>query len=128
MSEPLVYLDRSKVVAGKLAELKAAITRLSAFIEAHEPRLIAYNAYFGSDGSRMTVVHVHPDAASLDHHLKVIADELPAFAELLEMEAIEIFGRPSEDALARLRAKAQLLGTGVVAVHDRQAGFVRGRT
>lgn len=125
MAEPIVYLDRSKVAAGRLAELKAAIARLAAFIEDSEPQLMAYNVYFDDDGATMTVVHVHPDAASLDRHLKVVAAKLPAFAGLLEMEGIEIFGRPSEQALSQLHAKAQLLGTGTVVVHDRHAGFLR---
>ena len=41
------------------------------------------------------------------------------------MKTIEIFGRPSEDLVAQLREKAQLLGTGSVIVRDVHAGFAR---
>lgn len=27
---------------------------------------MAYNVYFSEDGNQMTIVHIHPDAASLD--------------------------------------------------------------
>ncbi|HEU4666290.1 MAG TPA: hypothetical protein VFS79_01400 [Arthrobacter sp.] len=41
------------------------------------------------------------------------------------MNTIEIFGRPTEELLARLRAKAQLLGSGSVVVYEAHEGFAR---
>jgi len=66
MSDAIVYVDTSDVHEGALRELKAAIKELVDFVEANEPQLIAYNVYFSDDGTRMTVVHVHPDSASLE--------------------------------------------------------------
>ncbi len=40
-------------------------------IAANEPRIVAYNVYFSDDGTTMTVVHVHPDSASLERHMQV---------------------------------------------------------
>lgn len=71
MSDAIVYVDTSDVREGALEELKAGIKALVDFIDANEPRIIAYNVYFTDDGSRMTVVHVHPDAASLEYHMEV---------------------------------------------------------
>ena len=48
---------------GALEEVKLAIRDLIGFIEENEPRLIAYNVYFNPDGTKMTVVSVHPDSA-----------------------------------------------------------------
>ncbi|MET4137498.1 hypothetical protein [Pseudarthrobacter sp. PvP090] len=41
------------------------------------------------------------------------------------MKTIEIFGHPSDDLVAQLREKAQLLGSGSVIVREVQAGFAR---
>ncbi|HEX2432844.1 MAG TPA: hypothetical protein VHI55_02735 [Gaiellaceae bacterium] len=66
MSDAIVYVDSSEVREGALDELKAGLEELAEFIEANEPRLIAYNIYFSDDGTKMTVVNVHPDSASLE--------------------------------------------------------------
>lgn len=125
VAEPIIYMDRSEVRAGKLPELKAAIAELAGFIEANEPRVLSYNVYFSDDGTRMTVIHVHPDVTSLEVHMKVAGPKFPAFAGFIRLQVIEIFGNPSETVLAQLAQKAQVLGTGVVLVHDRHAGFTR---
>ena len=70
MSDAVVYVDTSDVREGALEELKAASKELVDFVAANEPRLIAYNVYFSDDGTRMTVVHVHPDSASLQYHME----------------------------------------------------------
>lgn len=57
MSDAIVYVDISKVREGALDELKAGLMELAEFIEANEPRLIAYNIYFSDDGTKMTVVN-----------------------------------------------------------------------
>ena len=79
MSEPIVYIDTSEIRAGKLEELKTAMKELVKFVEANEPRLIAYNVYLEEDGTRMTVVHLHPDSASLEFHMKVAGPAFPKF-------------------------------------------------
>ena len=71
MSDAILYLDTSDVREGALEELTSAVERLVEFVKTNEPRLIAYNVYFTDDGTGMTVVSVHPDAASLEYHLEV---------------------------------------------------------
>jgi hypothetical protein len=85
MSRPLVYVDTSEVREGALEELKTAIGELADFVEKNEPQLISYNVYFNDDGSRMTVMHVHPDSASLDYHMDVAGPRFARFADLLTL-------------------------------------------
>ena len=125
MSEPLVYVDRSDVHEGALAELQGAIAEFARFVEENEPQLLSYSVYFSENETRMTVVHVHADSASLDYHLDVVGPRLEPFAGLLTMSSIEIFGEPSERALRQLQDKVRLLGSGDVIVHSPQAGFTR---
>jgi hypothetical protein len=125
MDDFVAYLDTSEVRPGKLGELKRAMAELAAFVERNEPRIISYTVHFSADGSTMSVLHFHPDLASLEFHMKVAGPMFPPVAPLIRMKSIEIFGRPSEDLLEQLREKAQLLGTGSVMVRDTHAGFAR---
>jgi hypothetical protein len=125
MDDFIAYLDTSQVKDGKLEELKAAMADLASFVELNEPRIIAYRVYFSADGSTMSVLSFHPDAASLEFHLKVAGPKFPPIAPLVRLQAIEIFGRPGEALVAQLQAKAELLGSGSVIVRDGHAGFAR---
>ena len=125
MSEPLVYVDTSQVREGALEELKEAIAELADFVQANEPQLIAYNVYFSDDGTRMTVVQVHPDATSLDRHMDVAGPRFARFADLLALSSIHIYGEPSREAMDQLRQKLDLLGSGAPIVQARHAGFSR---
>ena len=125
MSDAIVYVDTADVRGGALEELKAAMKDLVEFVAANEPRLIAYNVYFSDDGTRMTVVHVHPDSASLEHHMEVAGPVFHRFVELVTLSSIHVYGQPSEKLLEQLHEKARLLGHDAVAVDALHAGFTR---
>jgi hypothetical protein len=123
-SEPIVYIDHSDVREDLIDELKEGIQRLVEFIEAREPQLISYGFYLDEDASRMTVVAVHPDSASLELHMDIGGEEFRKLAHLVTLTAIECYGRPSERALEQLRSKAAALGDGGTVVSiERFAGF-----
>ena len=125
MSGVIVYMDTSEVREGALEELKTAIKGLVDFVEANEPQLIAYNIFLSDDGTRMTVVHMHPDSASLEYHMEVAGPVFRRFVELITLSSIDIYGRPSEKVLRQLHEKVRLLGRGTVEVHGLHAGFTR---
>jgi hypothetical protein len=125
MPDEIVYVDTSDVREGALEELKTAMKELVDFIEANEPRLLAYNVYFSDNGTRMTVVHVHPDSASLEYHMEVAGPAFRRFVELVTLSSIHIYGEPSEKVLEQSREKARLLGRGDLAVGALHAGFSR---
>jgi hypothetical protein len=121
----IVYVDISDVREGALEELKAGMKELVDFVEAKEPRLLAYNVYFSDDGARMTVVHVHPNSASLEYHMEVAGPVFRRFVELLTLSSIHIYGEPSEKVLEQSHEKARLLGQGDVVADALHAGFTR---
>jgi hypothetical protein len=125
MSDAMVYVDTSDVREGALEELKAGLKELVDFIDANEPRLLAYNVYFSDDGTRMTVVHVHLDSASLEYHLEVAGPVFRRFVELVTLSSIHIYGEPSANVLQQVHEKARLLGRDVVVVDTLHAGFSR---
>ena len=123
-SEPIVYIDHSRIREGSIGELKAGVQRLVEFIDAREPQLVTYGFYIDEDASRMTVVAVHPDSESLERHMDIGSAEFRKLAHLVTLTAIECYGRPSERALEQLRQKAAALGDGGAVISiDRFAGF-----
>lgn len=125
MSEPIIYVDQSKIRDGKFEELKTAMNELAEFVETNVPKILAYDVYFSEDRTRMTVLHIHADSASLEAHMRVAGPKFPPIGEFITLESIDVYGRPSEDLVERLKAKAKMLGSGAVRVHDLHAGFAR---
>jgi len=125
MSEFIVYIDSSEIRRGKLEELKVAIKELVEFVKDREPQLISYNFYIDETGTRITLVAVHPDAASMEFHMNVAGPAFRKFTEMINLATIEIYGQLSDMLLEQLHKKAQMLGRGTVIVHNQYAGFTR---
>lgn len=123
--QPIVYVDTSTVRSGKLDEAKAGAQHLTEFVEAHMPRLLSYGFCFDDERSRMTVVAVHPDADSLRAHLDTGGEEFRKFAQMLDLDRIDVYGSVGDSVVDRLEEKALMLGGGTVAVHAYHAGFGR---
>lgn len=123
----IVYVDRLTVRDGKLDKLKAAMTDLVNFVGANEPDTLSYNVYFSDDDLQITVVHTHADSASLAYHMEVAGPEFPPIGESIELEDIDMYGRPSEELVHQLKEKASTLGHGRVSIHDLHAGIDRFR-
>lgn len=125
MGNPIVYVDRSQILEGKLEDVKAAVNELVEFIDTNEPQLISYGVYLNQAGTEMTVVVIHPDSASLEFHMDIGGPAFRKFVDLLKLATIEVYGKPSETALHMLHKKAEMLGGDAVIVRELQAGFAR---
>jgi len=132
MPGPLIFITTARIKEGKLEAYKQFARELLANFEAREPRLIAFNMYLNQDGTEMTSIQVHPDAASMDFHMQVLGQVLRedmsewiARADFLEIKHIDIYGTPSA---AILEADQRWVDSGafsraVKPVH--MAGFTR---
>jgi hypothetical protein len=125
MSDPIVVIDSSEIPEGKLDELKTALKELVEFVEANEADPIAYNVYFGEDGTRMTVVQIHPSSASMEFHMKVAGPVFRKFTDFVKLSRVDFYGKPSDALVEQMRQKAQLLGNAPVVVNELHAGFMR---
>ena len=126
MSEPIIYIDRSRVRPGHQSALRAAITDLARFIESAEPQLLAYGIHLDEAGQRMSVTAVHPDTNSAETHLTVGGEAFRKLAEHLELESIEVYGEATARMRELLQQKADALGHDCsVLVTPRYAGFAR---
>lgn len=112
MSGPFIFIATNSLKVGKLEAERDRAAELGSFIEAHEPRLLAFNEYANEEGTEVGVVQVHPDAASMEFHMEVVAERAArAYAETLEATTrIQVYGEPSEAVLEILRRQA---GAGV---------------
>jgi hypothetical protein len=112
MSAPFIFIATNRLREGKLAVERDRVADLSSFIEANEPQLLAFNEYANDDGTEVGVVQIHPDTASMELHMRVVADRAArAYAETLEATtSIQVYGEPSEAVLEILRRQA---GAGV---------------
>ena len=59
---------------------------------------MAFNEYVNEDGTEVGVVQIHPDAASMEFHMDVVAERAArAYAETLEATtSIQVYGEPSD--------------------------------
>jgi hypothetical protein len=125
MSDLIVVVDSSEIREGKLEELKRAIEELVEFVEGNESDPISYNIYLDEDGTRMTVVQIHPNSASMEIHMKLAGPVFRKFTDLLTLSRVDFYGEPSDALLEQMRQKAQLLGNAPVVVNPLHAGFAR---
>lgn len=126
MSGPFIFIATNRLKPGAYDLERRRVQGLVEFIEAGEPRLLAFNEYVNEERTEVTVVQVHPDAASMELHVGVVRERAAqAYAETLDATTqIQVFGTPSEAVVEMLRAQA---GGGVpLTVHaEHLGGFTR---
>jgi hypothetical protein len=126
MPSPFIFIATNRLKPGKLDRERERVPGLVAFIEANEPRLIAFNEYVNQAGDEVTVVQVHPDAASMEAHMEIVRERaLTAYAETLDATVrVQVFGEPTPAIIETLRQQA---GSGVeISVNgEHLGGFTR---
>jgi hypothetical protein len=123
---PFIFIATNRLKAGRLERERERVPDLVAFVEANEPRVIAFNEYVDEDGGEVTVVQVHPDAQSMEAHLEIVRERAQdAYAETLDATVrIQVFGEPTQAILDVLHQQA---GSGVeISVNgEHLGGFTR---
>src|SRR5260370_10600081 len=112
MSGPFIFIATNRLKQGKLDAERKRVPGLSDFIEAHEPRLMAFNEYANEEGTEVGVVQVHPDTDSFEYHMGVVRERAArAYEETLDATtSIYVFGTPTDTILEMLGRAA---GSGV---------------
>jgi len=126
MSSPFIFIATNRLKPGAYKAERQRVPGLVEFIGAGEPRLLAFNEYINRERTEVTVVQIHPDAASMEFHMGVVSERaVQAYSETLDATThIQVFGNPSEAVVETLRAQA---GAGVpLSVHpEHLGGFTR---
>ena len=125
MSGPFIIISTWGIKEGRLAELKRFQNELTEIVKAKEPQLIAFNAFVNEDGTEMTSIQVHPDAASMDFHLKVLrehlGDAMSAVADFVQPKNMEYYGTPPES----LQDSVSVRGGDLITKPIHLGGFTR---
>ena len=108
MAAPFIFIATNKLKTGKLEAERRRVPGLVEFIEANEPRLIAFHEYANDEGTEVAVLQVHPDTDSFESHMEVVRERASrAYEETLDATAsIQVFGTPTETILEMLRRAA----------------------
>jgi hypothetical protein len=126
MPGPFIFIATNRLRPGAYEAECRRVPDLSAFIEAGEPRLLAFNEFVNAERTEVTVVQVHPDAASMEFHMDWVRERAAqAYAQTLEATTkIQVFGSPTDAVTQTLRAQA---GAGVpLSVYpEHLGGFTR---
>jgi hypothetical protein len=112
MTGPFIFIATNRLKQGKLNSEQKRLPDLIDFIQANEPRLIAFNEYANQEGTEVAVVQVHPDADSMVFHMELIAERAAsAYADTIDATTnIQVFGTPGGTVTDMLRRQA---GAGV---------------
>ena len=126
MSGPFIFIATNRLRPGALEAEQRRVPQLCEFIEANEPRLLAFNEYADDDGIEVAVVQIHPDAESMEFHMGVVREQAErAYAETLEATtSIQVFGMPSDAVLDMLSRQAGS-GLSVTVRRHHLGGFTR---
>lgn len=105
MSEPFIFIATNRLKPGRLDDEHARVADLAPFLEANEPRLLAFNEYVDDAGLEVSVVQIHPDADSMMFHLGVVRERAAqAYGQTIEAtRSIQIYGAPPNELLDALR-------------------------
>jgi hypothetical protein len=68
---PFIFISQSRIKEGRLDDFNRALREMATFVEANEPRVIAFEAYLNDDDTEVTGVQIHPDADSMAFHMQV---------------------------------------------------------
>lgn len=76
MTAPFIFISTYEVAEGRLDDARRSLAEHAEFVEANEPRLISFHFYLDAESSTLTIVQVHPDAASMDFHMQLVAQHI----------------------------------------------------
>lgn len=125
MTGPFIYIGTTTIKAGKLDEARKRIAELVDFVETNEPRLIAFHCFFNEEGNKVTVLHVHPDSASMEFHMQVNAKHFATAFEYLDTQVSEQYYGTIPEPLASELAKWDEPGVAVTKMPVHEGGFTR---
>ena len=110
MSEPIIFISNQRVKEGKLEGYKHYYRQVAEQAKVDKPGTIGHLAYLNEQGSELSIIHIFPDAGSMEEHMKGV-DELAKKAyEYVEILSFDIYGKPADTVLERM---LRIVGSGI---------------
>jgi hypothetical protein len=76
MPAPFVFITTHKVKPGQYDRFIALSRDFEEFLRVNEPDLLGSYAYLDADNSEVSLVQIHRDAKSAEHHMNVAAQKI----------------------------------------------------
>jgi len=125
MAGPFIFVATNRIRAGKLEDERRRAPEWVRFIQDGEPRLIGFHEYLSADGAEVEYVQIHPDAASFEHHMRLLADRSESYRDTLEgTTGIRIYGQPTP-AIREMLERAAGPDCPVTVLSEHLGGFTR---
>jgi quinol monooxygenase YgiN len=125
MSTPFVYVGTWTIKPGKLEKARKYFAEHVDLVETNEPRMIAFHFFLDEAGNKGSVVQVHPDAASMEFHMQLIAEHLSGAFDVIDAIVSEQYFGPMTDALAETLAQWESPEVVTTKLPVHEAGFTR---
>ena len=122
---PFIFIGTHTIREGKLEDYKEGLQEFFDFVEANEPRLIAINFYVNDEGTELSVVQIHPDAASMEYHMQLLRERIQrSTGEFLITKDIQVYG-PANDQVLEMMSQLARSGTPLSVKPVHLGGFTR---
>ena len=124
MGQPIVFISRFRIKDGQYSAYQELAAEVTPRLMADKPGTVVFLSYVG-EGNALTIIHAFPDAGSMDRHLEGSDERSRAAMAHLVPLGWEIYGVPSETALATMERAAATRGVTLTVHRDYVGGFVR---
>jgi hypothetical protein len=125
MSEPIIFISRSRIKEGELGSLKGYMPEITELIKENKPGTVAMLAYVDEDDAEIRILHAFPDADAMARHLEGVGERAAEAFEYIETAGYEIYGSPGESVLESMRGYAREFGVPLTIFPSLIGGYLR---
>lgn len=125
VSQPIVFISHFQLKSGGLHDYRRLAERVTRQLDAERPRTVAFLHYLDAERSRVTIVHIFPDAPAMDAHFEGATDRSKAAFQYITPAGWEIYGQAGDAAVATIREAAKAAGVELVIAPQHLGGFMR---
>ena len=111
MPEPIVFISRNKIKAGKAGEFREHYQDSIPPTKAEKPGTLAQLAFENEEAAEVTIVRLFPSADALDLQIQGADERSKKTYTFIEPISIEIFGTPNSATLDNMK---KIAGSGVI--------------
>jgi hypothetical protein len=124
VSAPFIFITRHRIRDDKVEEFESFGRTFLEFVEQNQSQPIGFHLYATAEGAEATLVQVHPNAESMDNHLRVSGELIKSVFDYAETASIEVYGTPGP-AARMLLEQNRAQGVPVVIQEIALGGFAR---
>jgi quinol monooxygenase YgiN len=125
MTAPFIVVFTYTIKPGTLDEARKRLAELVDFVETNEPRMIGFHCYLDEEGTKLTIVQVHPDSASMEFHMQINAKHFATAFDYLDQQVSEQYYGPMSEALVAELSKWDEPGREMTRMPVHEGGFTR---